>query len=81
MPARAPPREALAPFLPPPSTGGLPVGSAKASAGQRQGPTGTTCSQQDPGAPLSSAFWNAAPLPYRRFPLALLMLLSCAWHT
>lgn len=42
MPARAPPWEALAPFLPLPSTGGLPVSSAKASAGQRQGPTGTT---------------------------------------
>lgn len=68
MPARPPPRQALAPLLPPLSISILPGGSAKASAGQRQGrgrvPPAASGSR---GLPLPLLYRTLHPSLYRRF--------------
>lgn len=43
---------------------GLCQGQRWAKAGERQGPTGTTCPQRDPGAPLASGPAERCPRPH-----------------
>lgn len=67
MPVRAPPREALAPLLPLPSTVGIPGGSAKASMGQTQGkgnvPLVRPALSVIRGLPWLLALQNDGPIP------------------